>query len=213
MISIFKVYNKEIFLTKVFIWLRNILMPHFKVIDRFVPKTGLILDYGCGHGFFCNYLKITSPMRKIIGVDIDTKKIAIAKNTICGRQGINFFAMAVFSLTSVHKLDALLIIDVLPYLPYAESRHLLKSFSEKTDLIIIKDQDTKPKWKFCIVKIQEYFATRIAKYTSTTSRKLCFRNSKQISVLMSEFGFNTRTIPLATLWPYPDILYICKKII
>ena len=51
----------------------------FPVIEAEVPKVGDVLEVGCGHGLLSLYLGLESPARRVVGVDIDSAKIAEAK--------------------------------------------------------------------------------------------------------------------------------------
>ncbi len=51
----------------------------FPVIEAEVPKSGDVLEVGCGHGLLSLYLGLESPSRRVVGVDIDSAKIAEAK--------------------------------------------------------------------------------------------------------------------------------------
>src|SRR3989442_6108904 len=57
-------------------------------VEPFVPRRGFVVDLGCGHGVFANLLREASEGRRVLGVDADLRKIAIAKLT--EREGLRF---------------------------------------------------------------------------------------------------------------------------
>lgn len=54
----------------------------FEVVEKYIPKKGKILDFGCGHGFFSLYISSKSKQREIIGVDISAKKVSTANSSV-----------------------------------------------------------------------------------------------------------------------------------
>lgn len=65
---------------KLHIYIRLRRIP-FDFVEKFVPKKGKILDFGCGHGFFSLYVSQKSKDRVIIGVDISKEKIKTAASS------------------------------------------------------------------------------------------------------------------------------------
>ena len=47
----------------------------FVEVEKLVPKSGVMIDLGCGEGIFTNYLALASNNRKITGVEIDKGRI------------------------------------------------------------------------------------------------------------------------------------------
>ena len=54
-------------------------------VERYVPKHGFIVDLGCGHGLFANVLMESSAQRRVLGLDLDPRKIDVARATVVGR--------------------------------------------------------------------------------------------------------------------------------
>src|SRR5688572_2964589 len=59
-------------------------------VERYVPRHGFIVDIGCGHGLFANVLAEASDARRVLGVDVDERKIAVARATAEGRAALRF---------------------------------------------------------------------------------------------------------------------------
>ena len=51
----------------------------FKAIAEHVPRSGDLLEFGCGHGLFSIFLAAESASRRVFGCDIDRAKIAVAE--------------------------------------------------------------------------------------------------------------------------------------
>jgi len=59
--------------------LRRIICPLDEVL-KYVPKSGRVLDIGSGYGTF-DILMAESSSREIIGIELDKKKVDMAKNS------------------------------------------------------------------------------------------------------------------------------------
>src|SRR6187399_1133939 len=67
----------------------SILRPKLlSVMDLLLPDEGRILDIGCGFGLFSAYFGQTQPGRKILGVDPDERRIAMARS-VCKSLGLS----------------------------------------------------------------------------------------------------------------------------
>src|SRR5688572_9983315 len=54
----------------------------FLEVEKLIPKKAVILDLGCGEGFFTNFLALSSKNRKLIGVEIDKDRIKKANHKL-----------------------------------------------------------------------------------------------------------------------------------
>ena len=82
--------NKNIPLsTKVYFKLRSLIVP-FEIIEKYVPKEGIVVDLGCGFGSFTNFLAIQSTNRKVIGIDLNEKRILLANKIFGHLSNLNF---------------------------------------------------------------------------------------------------------------------------
>jgi len=94
-------------------------------VDRYVPRHGFIVDLGCGHGLFANLLAESSAGRRVLGVDVDERKIAVARETIDERESLRF-ELGDIVHDAVPKCDAVTIIDVLYLLPPSDQEAVLR---------------------------------------------------------------------------------------
>lgn len=67
-----------------------LLDPVYSLAAPRLPKTGLILDLGCGYGLMSHWAALTGPERRIFGVDHDERKLSVARWTARFEQGLSF---------------------------------------------------------------------------------------------------------------------------
>jgi len=141
----------------------------FKIIEKEVPKIGIIIDLGCGHGYFSHFLALTSPNRKIIGIDDDISKIKVAKK-FNDTKNLKFLAGDIRKV-NIPPANAIVLLDVLFYLNDRDKEGLIKEIFKKLKkggLLIIKESAFCN--KFGILELN----AREALVTTFWRRKPCF---------------------------------------
>lgn len=196
--------------TRLYVRIRLVLTP-FEVVADYVPKEGIIYDLGCGYGIFANLMSWHSLKRKVIGIDLSKERIKAAQKTIRGRKNIQFFHGNLKDL-NLEKCGTIVIYDVLHHMNYQGQEVLIKQCYEKLGekgLLIIKDNDTTPGWKFFWNYIHEIIAMF---FFIRKSDKLSFRTKSGFLELLFKNGFIVEVVNIPTRLPYPFILYLCKKV-
>lgn len=203
-------YKNCSFWTRLYTKIRLMLTP-FEKVAEYVPKKGVIYDLGCGYGIFANLMAFHSPKRKIIGVDLSKDRIKTAEKTVGRRKNIRFINNDLKNI-NLEKCGYIVIYDVLHHMNYQAQEKLLKECFGKLDdkgLLIIKDNDTTPTWKFIWNYLHEIIATLLL---ITKSDKLSFRTKEEFLKLLFKTGFVVETVNIPTNLPYPFILYLCHKV-
>jgi 2-polyprenyl-3-methyl-5-hydroxy-6-metoxy-1,4-benzoquinol methylase len=140
-------------------------------VEQHVPRRGHILEVGCGHGLLSLYLALSSPDRQVVGIDIDEHKIGLARQAASSLKPDE--ASVVFEAVTPGTMppgpfDAIVINDVLYLLP-APARHaLLEACVERLaagGVLVVKELDTQPRWKYELGRFQELLATKVFRYT------------------------------------------------
>ena len=141
----------------------------FPPIVAVLPTSGRVLEVGCGHGLFSQYLARRSPGLEVHGVDIDPGKIAVAASSepVPGRR--LQFAVSGSGAIPDGPWDAVVLVDVLYLLDAAAQRALLESCAKVLTpggVLVVKDMATRPRWKARWNEVQEMLAVRVLKITA-----------------------------------------------
>lgn len=138
-----------------FTFIRLFITAPFEALERHVPKSGLIVDLGCGYGLFANLLSLVSDERRVLGMDLDEYKIARAQKLTPNVE----FSLADITKTEIPPADCVLLIHVLHHLnSYAEQEPLLRACFEKLKVggkLIIAEIQPRPWWKLILTKIAD----------------------------------------------------------
>ena len=190
---------------KLYMWLRPLVIP-FELIESYVPKKGSIVDVGCGYGIFANYLATNSKERQVIGIDLNEKRISRAKKFFAYLNNLNFSCNDITD-TKIPNADIITAVDVLHHIPtLALQTQLLKSCNSvlsKNGKLILKDLDTKPRWK--------YFFNYLHDYVMTRGDSVLYQDKNSVITLLKKTGFEVEKIVDIKKYPYAHILYIAKK--
>ncbi len=203
-------YKNNSLLTRLHVWVRLKTCP-FSLIEEFIPRKGLIIDYGCGHGVFSNILSIASAKREVYGVDMSDEKIAEAKKTLKRESGVRFSTDCnVDGL--IKNASGVAIVDVLYYLSHREHLEILKMFYDNLrpeTTLVIKDQNKSFSIKYLLLYLQEFLAVKV--FGITKAKGLHFFTKEYLSALLNDIGFAVKTADISRGYFYPHLVFICKK--
>jgi 1-acyl-sn-glycerol-3-phosphate acyltransferase len=201
-----KYYRKKLLLNYIFKgpvleWYLKVKMKlenYYQSYNELLPRTGEILDLGCGYGFMCYMLSYTSPERKITGVDFDSEKIRIALNGFSKTDNLEFFCDDITKYSFDCK-DAIILSDVLHYLTQKSQEEVLLRCMDKISpggMIIIRDADSDEKKLHLRTKVTELFSTRIIGFNKTEGnlKELYFTSIQKLRKIAEQRDFKVEVI-------------------
>ena len=152
------------------LWLRWATCP-FDAVAQVVPTSGHVLEVGCGHGSFANYLALSRLTRDVVGIDVDERKIR--HSLTAAERARAHGAKVAFSLTAPGRIppgpwDCILIIDVLYLLEPDRQRALLRdcaSLLAPGGVLVVKEMGCHPRWKLAWNVLQETVSVRLLRIT------------------------------------------------
>jgi 2-polyprenyl-6-hydroxyphenyl methylase/3-demethylubiquinone-9 3-methyltransferase len=180
------------------------------VLERYVPVIGPVLDIGCGHGLASNLLALAGPQRQVLGIDIDERKIATARQTVGARSNIHFEVGDATRLPG-SGYHAVTIADVMYLIPPDTQRAILASIASTLrpgGVLVWKSQIRQPRWKYAITHGQEWLMTRLG---PTQGHGLFFMDRDESLAALRAAGLRPAAVPLPSLRPYTDILFLGYK--
>lgn len=134
---------------KVFLFARKKIAP-FDEVMKLLPKKGTVIDVGCGHGQLIMMASQNYPDVKFIGMDIDKKRLAIARKIIQKANVVFTYQDFTKPFNIKDNVETVVCFDILHHLPKELHAKLLKNFYSAIKphgQLILKEIDTTPKWK------------------------------------------------------------------
>ncbi|MGD8720139.1 MAG: class I SAM-dependent methyltransferase, partial [Candidatus Zixiibacteriota bacterium] len=106
------------FLGRAYARVRYASAPLEGVADLVPAGVRRVVELGCGLGVFANVLKVLRPELDVTGVDVDRDRVAAARKTVDGRDGLNFVYGDAAAYVDGHgPFDAVVIVDMVYLLP------------------------------------------------------------------------------------------------
>ena len=189
----------------------------FTELELEVPLAGDILEVGCGHGVFTVFLGVSSRARRVVGIDIDSEKIALADSAVSGlRPGEADVSFAVSPSGIIPVIEggwrSIVFADVL-YLIHPDDRAaiLARCFDALAPggLLIVKEVDTRPRLKALVAQFQELLATRVLRITR--GDHLEFPSLADLESLLGNLGMATIAKHIDHGYVHPHCVVIGTK--
>lgn len=158
---------------------------YYELWDRLIPRNASIVDVGCGYGQMCFMLSTLAPQRKILGIDYDTDKIALAKHCFLCNDRIQFQCADMRDMELPYA-DAFIFNDSLHYVDVVKQYEILAravSHLKRKGMILVRDGNSSDTRKHARIEQTEKWSTEIVKFNKTTE-KLSFTDAAK----MKEFA-------------------------
>ena len=200
--------------TKLFLQLRWLLTPYGRMA-AYVPKTGKVLDVGCGHGLLAMEMALSAPGRHVLATDHDVQRIALARQAGAGIGNLQFEVSSGSPVTA-GTFDAILMIDFLHYFsPEAQDDMIAQAFANLSPggWLLAREVNQQGGLISKLNQLYEKMATMTGFTQSNTIKakeNLSFKNQTGWETKFAEHGFKVRSEPCSSPI-FADILYLCEK--
>jgi 1-acyl-sn-glycerol-3-phosphate acyltransferase len=161
----------------------------YTYFHQLIPLHASITDIGCGFGPLDYMLSMLSEERKILGIDYDEDKVAVANHNFSRTGKIRFVCANVLTY-DFPESDVFVLNDVLHYMNYASQEQLIGKCIEKLQpggLIIIRDGDPTRKKQHGLTRFTELLSTRLFEFNKREN-DLYFPSHKQFVCIAEEYG-------------------------
>lgn len=179
-------------------------------VEAFAPRQGFVVDLGCGHGLFANLLREASERRRVLGVDADPRKIAIARAT--EREGIRF-ELGDIAAEPPPPCDCVTLLDVLYLLPFETQEVVLARCAAalpEGGRLLAYAQEARVDPRYALGYAQELVSTRLG-LTRGRRGRFFYSSREQALAMFARTGFAAEAVPIPRR-PYTDILYLGRRL-
>lgn len=176
------------------------------------PAVGRVLDFGCGHGAVALYLAMTSPDRHVTGVDVDGEKLTHARAAAGAAHLAVEFEEVKPDYRPSGEWDAITIVDVLYLLGRQRAFDFIDAAVDALGpggVLVIKEIDVRPRWKFWFAAGQEFLATKILRITE--GNNMYFVPPTDIGDRLSAAGLSVEHRPVHQGRIHPHHLIVARK--
>ena len=174
-------------------------------IGQYLPREGRILDLGCGFGLFTLYFALRAPSRRIIGVDLDEKRIRYAQRSAVelALENVEYRVGNALEWSTTDRFDAIYMLDLIHHLPVervpdflARARDLLKP----QGTLILKDVADRPRYKMLFTLLLDRLMVGF--------EPIRYWPPQELADLLATLGFDVVRHRMTDYLPYPHILYV-----
>jgi len=143
--------------------------------------------------------------------DLDPRKVEAARRVHEGAAGLSFETADIVEL-DYPEADVYTLVDVLYLSPFeAQERILRKAFAalRPGGVIVLKDMDRRPRWKYIWNACQETIAVKLVGFT--LGSRFYFRSADDYRRLMEDIGYAVEVVRLDKGQPYPHVAILGRK--
>jgi len=176
-------------------------------IGQYLPGSGSVLEFGCGFGLFSLYYARCYPRLSLLGVDINRRRIGMARKAAerlqLGNVRYEQGDATAYRFAGFH--DAVYLLDLVHHIPDASVRPFLTRIHahlSEGSVLIIKDVDVRPAYK-------RHFTHILDRFVSFDGPVHYWPKDELIAELDS-IGFSVCHHSMPDYLPYPHMLYICR---
>lgn len=184
--------------------------PYIEV-EKLIPKEGKILDLGCGEGIFTNFLGLASDKRKILGIEIDKKRLRIANR---GVKNVTF-AWGDATTVTIPKANAIVLFHLLHHLnSYKDQEKVIEMcFNQlkKNGKLVIIEAEPEFSIKYLITWLTDHFIVPWL-FERRFYSPIFFRHRREWKKVLARMGFSCRINRADAGHPFTHIILECKKI-
>lgn len=203
-------YRKASIGTRLFVHGRAFLSD-LAVVERYVPNKGFIVDLGSGHGLFACILRESAPDRRVLGIDLDPRKVEVARQAIQDTQWLRFEVGDIVK-QAPPKCDAVTIVDVLYLLSFEDQEQVLKNAASalgEGGPLVVKAQEKRLDPRYALTYAQEMITVSLG-FTRGGRERFYFPSREQALAMFERAGFLVDVVEMPGR-PYTDVVYLARK--
>ena len=186
-----------------------------------LPRSGRLLDLGCGRGIALALLATAraqgergiypadwppAPALELHGIEVSPRTAAAARDGLGCHARIQTADLRTAELPAV---DAILLLDVLHYLPPAHQKSLLEraiAALPSGGLLLVREADAAAGWRFAAVRVSERLMTLLRRDWRQWREGFHYRSPAAWLELLATLGLHAEVQPMDAGTPYANVL-------
>lgn len=177
-------------------------------IGQYLPANGVVLDIGCGFGLFSLYYAATGRGRLVRGVDMNRRRIALARRAAARLDihNVSYEEGDARDFKGDMEVSAAYMLDIVHHVAPAAVPPLLRQLHRALapgGMLLVKDVDTRPAAK-------RWFTWALDKAMDPRA-PVHYWSGDELSGALTTVGFTVRRHLMVDVLPYPHVLYVCRR--
>jgi SAM-dependent methyltransferase len=174
-------------------------------IGQYLPEAGEVLDIGCGFGLFSLYYAATGPRRFVRGLDVNGRRIALARRAArrLGLENVAYTEADARDFKGDGEAGAAYMLDIVHHIPPETVPPLLAQLHRclpPGGTLLVKDVDTRPAPK-------RWFTWALDRLMQP-SAPVRYWSAEELAAALEAAGFTARRHAMLDFLPYPHVLHV-----
>jgi len=172
-------------------------------IEARIPRGASVVELGCGHGIFANFIGLRDPDRRVLALEMNGEKAAFAAGRVTNVQ------VETKDVRGIHagEFDVVALIDVL---------HHLTSYDEQEDLLDRALEMLRPGSTLIVNEVTKSFPlkfqlTLVLDRIAYPGDTFYFRPHEEFRTLLQRRNLDVDFQDLSSHVPYAHVMFVCKK--
>jgi len=206
---IIRAYDDPI--VRAYCWIRFwILRQRFlDEIGQYLPPSGPVLDIGCGFGLFSLYYAATGPARFVRGIDLNARRIAMARRAAArlSIENVAYEEGDARTFKGDSEVAAAYMLDIVHHIAPETVPPLLRRLHAclaPGGVLVLKDVDTRPAPK-------RWFTWALDKLMAPMT-PVRYWSGDELAAALRGAGFEVRRHAMLDFLPYPHVIYIATRL-
>jgi SAM-dependent methyltransferase len=177
-------------------------------IGQYLPPSGPVLDIGCGFGLFSLYYAATAPARFVRGVDLNARRVAMARRAAArlSIENVAYEEGDARTFKGDGEVAAAYMLDIVHHIVPDAVPPLLRRLHgclTPGGVLIVKDVDTRPSPK-------RWFTWALDKLMAPAT-PVRYWSGDELAGALHGAGFEVRRHAMLDFLPYPHVIYIATR--
>lgn len=177
-------------------------------IGQYLPPAGPVLDIGCGFGLFSLYYAATGPARFVRGIDLNPRRIALARRAAArlSIENVAYEEGDARTFKGDGEVAAAYMLDIVHHIAPETVRPLfqrLHACLAPGGVLVVKDVDTRPAPK-------RWFTWALDKLMAPAT-PVRYWSGDELAAALRGAGFEVRRHAMLDFLPYPHVIYIATR--